>query len=279
MIRTLPLVVLSLLTPLFAGCVAQPQQTDVISLPDGYIGWVRIEFGVKGARPLPHKNGGDVYVIPASGYLRTSSPAKTGVISEELQYVKGNLRTPLDETTMLWGDSTDDSASGVISRRTFFIGTAMQSDLADRVHASVGRIPLAALSAWANGRDLTYRYGARHNFQKAYLVGANFWSSSFKGSNFGKANLTYAAMGGDFTRANFRGANLSQADITQTLLKNADLRDCDLRGARLQGTDLTGAKIQGANLLGAEYDSHTQWSPGFDARKQGAQVVPFMAVQ
>src|SRR6202158_5831378 len=47
-------------------------------IPEGYSGWVRIEFEVPGAPALPEEAGQPLLQIPPSGTLRTSSPEQYG---------------------------------------------------------------------------------------------------------------------------------------------------------------------------------------------------------
>ena len=47
-------------------------------IPEGYRGWVRVEFEIPGAPPLPTEAGQTVIKIPPSGLLRTSSPEQYG---------------------------------------------------------------------------------------------------------------------------------------------------------------------------------------------------------
>lgn len=42
-------------------------------IPEGYVGWVRVDFGVAGAPPLPAEDGYYVLKIPLTGRLKTSS--------------------------------------------------------------------------------------------------------------------------------------------------------------------------------------------------------------
>lgn len=47
-------------------------------VPKGYQGWVKIEYRVPGAPPLPEQDGKQILTINDSGYLATSTPLEIG---------------------------------------------------------------------------------------------------------------------------------------------------------------------------------------------------------
>ena len=65
-------------------------------IPDGYVGWLRIDYGVndahapgygvKRALPLPVKDGAVIVELPPGGHLVTSSPMEFGAARDEYYY-------------------------------------------------------------------------------------------------------------------------------------------------------------------------------------------------
>jgi hypothetical protein len=135
---------LALLAPLLVSGCMQKRQPDRYLIPQGYTGWVLIEYEVKGAPPAGSENGFNLFRIPRNGRLQTSSPRmQTGWAKDEYYYVdtKGQ-RQRLNFTGwggggMIWGGATSD---GVITvgdskgsrqiqtppTQTFFVGTEKQ---------------------------------------------------------------------------------------------------------------------------------------------------------
>jgi len=262
------------------GCEAGTTAKEKILIPSGYLGGVRIDYAVKGAKPIVQQNGCKVYSIPTSGYLKTSSSPPSGSVEEELEYVKGEVETPISSDQMQdegIGGSLDNNKP--LSQRTFFLGTDEQYDLATRYDAPVGNLDGATFEAWRRGQDLSYKNLSRHNFLKANLRGANLLSANLKGANLQRVDLSFAALDANLSRANLKGALLYRANLYEALLVGADLRGCDLRQARLQAADLRGALLKDADMRGAEFDSQTKWPRGFNATLQGAVVKDLIRLQ
>jgi hypothetical protein len=75
------------------------------------------------------------------------------------------------------------------------------------------------------------------------------------------------------TNVSLRGANLDGVNLQASVLLNCDLRGASLRGAHLTGCDLRGARLDRAILSEAEYQTTTQWPPGFDPQSHKARLV------
>jgi len=100
-------------------------------IPDGYVGWVKIEFQVLGATPVPAERDQYVFKIPANGMLRTSSPERYGWGQDEYYYENhGALRRlPTDaDGRLIWGKVNGEhgSSSGPRQFEEFFVGTEQQ---------------------------------------------------------------------------------------------------------------------------------------------------------
>jgi len=104
-------------------------------IPDGYVGWVSVEYGVPGAPALPVEDGWLVFRYGADGRLETSSSRGPEMARREYFYEKdGDLtllrRTTFDDTGLIWGQSfgamtiVEDEGKTVrtVSSR-FFVGS------------------------------------------------------------------------------------------------------------------------------------------------------------
>ena len=66
---------------------------DRYLIPDGYIGEIRVEYGVKNTPALPLEEGRHLLVIPRSGSLQTSTQMDWRWCDiSDYYYVKGNQR-------------------------------------------------------------------------------------------------------------------------------------------------------------------------------------------
>src|SRR4051812_47464913 len=61
-------------------------------IPEGYVGWVRIDFGIKDAPPLSIEDGFYLIKIPASGLLQTSTDIEYGTAKDEYYYYSEDSR-------------------------------------------------------------------------------------------------------------------------------------------------------------------------------------------
>ncbi|HEY0004837.1 MAG TPA: hypothetical protein VGB17_08490 [Pyrinomonadaceae bacterium] len=70
-------------------------------IPQGYVGWVRIDFNVKEAPPLPLEDGYYIVRVPPTGYLQTSSDDQINLLYTEYDYVCGGAKYRLAVNTGL----------------------------------------------------------------------------------------------------------------------------------------------------------------------------------
>ena len=100
-------------------------------IPEGYTGWIRVEFEVQGAPPLSMEGGEYVLRIPVDGILRTSSPEQYGWALDHYYYDSAEGVHPIPdsgEAPLIWG-RINGEASGAEGKRKyeeFFVGTAQQ---------------------------------------------------------------------------------------------------------------------------------------------------------
>src|SRR5579864_6400695 len=100
-------------------------------IPEGYSGWVRVEFEIPGAPPLPQKAGQTLVKIPTSGALKTSSPEQYGWARDSYAFYSGaGVRSIPDSGAgrLIWG-KINGEASGPSGKRKYeelFVGTQQQ---------------------------------------------------------------------------------------------------------------------------------------------------------
>jgi len=100
-------------------------------IPEGYSGWVRVEFNIPGTPLLPMEKGQTILKIPPEGVLRTSSPEQYGW-AKDSYYAYSVLATrPLRDTgpdRRIWGKINGESSgsSGKVTYQEFFVGTNQQ---------------------------------------------------------------------------------------------------------------------------------------------------------
>lgn len=102
-------------------------------ISDGYVGWVRVEFGVSEAPSLPVVDGDYVLQVPASGLLKTSSPEQYGWAKDRYYYFSKDGARMLPDArqsggSLIWGKINGEE-SGVHHKKTyeeFFVGTEKQ---------------------------------------------------------------------------------------------------------------------------------------------------------
>jgi hypothetical protein len=102
-------------------------------IPDGYVGWVKVEFNVKNAPTLPFEDGHYIFKIPNSGLLQTSSDDEIGFADDKYFYVSGSNKRQLvagiiiNAITMIWsgyggGDLIIGSTDKPLKYIYFFVG-------------------------------------------------------------------------------------------------------------------------------------------------------------
>lgn len=100
-------------------------------IPEGYTGWVRIEFEVQDAPPLPVEGAQYVLKIPSDGVLRTSSAEQYGWAQDYYYYYSAQGVRALPDSgpaELIWG-KINGEASGSKGKRKyeeFFVGAAQQ---------------------------------------------------------------------------------------------------------------------------------------------------------
>jgi len=113
------------------GTANSTHRSSRFLIPDGYTGWIRIEFEVQGAPPLPMDAGQYVLRIPSDGILRTSSAEQYGFAKDHYYYYSTQGARPLPDSgpaVLIWGkiNGEESGASGTRKYEEFFVGTEQQ---------------------------------------------------------------------------------------------------------------------------------------------------------
>lgn len=101
---------------------------SIFLVPDDYIGWVRLEYNLKDAQPVPVEDGVKVFKFPETGALYTSSSGpERGAGDEYFYYSQDGSRHPVPQDYrggkgMIWGQY-QGSRGGVMTMFGFFVGT------------------------------------------------------------------------------------------------------------------------------------------------------------
>lgn len=100
-------------------------------IPEGYTGWVRVEFEVRGAPPLPTEGGQYVFTILSDGVLRTPSAEQYGWAKDQYYYYSAQGVRGLSDSgpaELIWS-KINGQESGATSEREyeeFFVGDEQQ---------------------------------------------------------------------------------------------------------------------------------------------------------
>ena len=116
-----------------AGTRNATRRASRFLIPEGYTGWVRVEFDVEGAAALPVEAEQNVIKIRSDGVLRTSSPEQYGWAKDSYYSYSssgGGLHSLSDSgpEEMVWGKINGEASgsSGKHEYEVFFVGTPQQ---------------------------------------------------------------------------------------------------------------------------------------------------------
>jgi hypothetical protein len=122
----------------FTACEAR-RTACVYEVPEGFTGWVFIEFENDGCPPLQNKDGKLVFHLGKDGRLCTSSKMEVGWAKDEYYYV-GNSRTVISGTApggggLVWGGGNGTVQNAGKKKKVFeifFIGNEDQFNRAPK---------------------------------------------------------------------------------------------------------------------------------------------------
>lgn len=114
------------------GMRTSRRPTSRFLIPDGYVGWVHVEFNVADAQPALSEQGQYIFHVPADGKLKTASPERFGWANDEYFYVSAaglhRLATGAVNGRMVWGKINGERGDPAARRQyeAFFVGTEQQ---------------------------------------------------------------------------------------------------------------------------------------------------------
>lgn len=127
---------LSILIPsllILVACSSNTSNLNTYLIPENYVGWVQIIYDQEEFNAIKQVNGKNIYTIPESGILKTSTPVENGISFDEFYYYdEQNKQQKLDVDQMIHGHHIGGesvNASGKIEGPTvqeFFVGTETQ---------------------------------------------------------------------------------------------------------------------------------------------------------
>lgn len=117
---------------LAGGATKRPP--NLFLVPDGYVGWLEVQYGVKDTPKLIVKGGYRIYPFPRTGFIKTSSSQLYGLSKDKICYLtpKGQkelFRGSANTGAMVWGDryAGGNGGSGAYTAAQYvFIGSAKQ---------------------------------------------------------------------------------------------------------------------------------------------------------
>ncbi|KWX74379.1 hypothetical protein AMQ84_20485 [Paenibacillus riograndensis] len=126
------LLILIPLLLILGSCSSNKRNPNLYLIPKNFVGWVQIIYNQEGFAEVKKTNGKNIYTIPESGILKTSTPdAEYGVASDEFYYYdEQNKQQKLNVDKMIHGQNIGKGESADSSGKTngpavqsFFVGT------------------------------------------------------------------------------------------------------------------------------------------------------------
>jgi hypothetical protein len=120
--------------------------SSMFLVPEGYMGWLRLEYNVKDAPSIPVENEMKVFKFPKAGLLNTSSAGPdVGAENEYFYYAEDGSVHPIsteyrNDKGLVWGEY-QGSRGGVMSLFGFFVGSEEQYKKYQSQAAHPGKIP------------------------------------------------------------------------------------------------------------------------------------------
>jgi hypothetical protein len=115
-------------------------------IPYGYVGWVRIEYQIPNAPPLPREGTYRLVILDKNGRAQTSSDLPDGWPHDQFFYHSGQTRRPLSNAGwckggMIWSEVIGKDAKSATFQK-FFVGTEeqfrMETDPSGTIYSPCG---------------------------------------------------------------------------------------------------------------------------------------------
>lgn len=114
-------------------------------IPSGYVGWVKVEYGVPNAQPLPREGKYLIVRVNKDATAQTSSTLPDGWSRDQFFYDSDHVQRPLSNAGwckggMIWGEITSNERSVKVQK--FFVGSEdqfrMEVDPAGKTYSPCG---------------------------------------------------------------------------------------------------------------------------------------------
>ena len=133
-----------LLGIMYMGWCQEPaRQPHKYLIPTGYVGWIRVNFNIKDAKPLQLEDGFLIFKIPHTGLLNTSSTSQIGWATDEYYLYDGDTLQKIDDPRKyIWGAFTGKEAvsgEGPSFYEYFFVGD--EKDYQKHAKSNNSRLP------------------------------------------------------------------------------------------------------------------------------------------
>lgn len=111
--KTLLLLIPLLLLLVLLFCSTNKRNPNIYLIPKNYVGWVQIIYDQEEFNAIKQDNGRNIFTIPESGVLKTSTPdVEYGMSFEEFYYYdEQNKQQKLDVDQMIHGHTIGDGES------------------------------------------------------------------------------------------------------------------------------------------------------------------------
>ncbi len=144
---SLPLVVgIFVYGPFVLDLFLHRRPPSIFLIPAGYVGWVRIEYEVSNAAPLPREGKYQLVRVDRNSTARTSSHLPEGWAHDQFFYESGRVRKALSNAGwckggMIWGEVVEKD-KGFTTSQKFFVGNEdqfrIEIDPAGRTYSPCG---------------------------------------------------------------------------------------------------------------------------------------------
>jgi hypothetical protein len=146
-VLSLPLLVgIFVYGPFILDLLLHRRPPSLFLIPAGYVGWVRIEYQISSAPPLPREGKHQLVRLDRNGSAQTSSHLPEGWAHDQYFYESGQGRRALSNAGwckggMIWGEAVGKD-QGSATSQTFFVGSEdqfrMEVDPAGRTYSPCG---------------------------------------------------------------------------------------------------------------------------------------------
>jgi hypothetical protein len=181
----------------------------IFLLPDGFRGWVCVDFGVLGAAPLP-RDGDALVIRPRPGeVLATSDKANTAFLYGEAWFEVNGQRRPLPNDVTVQGGISRTGKAEPTERSCTFAGTTDERDAADEAPGFEKFSKKSIALPWEERQALEALYKATDGDHWKHRVG---W------------------MGPPGTECNWHGVSCGRGGNRSMGIMSLDLRENNLAG-------------------------------------------------